>query len=643
VAIKIDVITDVAQAVSGTGKLADKYNDVSDALMDVARDGDTAGDKIEAAFRDGAKDVTKTERALKEAGREGTRAGDKIEKGLHEGTTEARKMDDALDALGKSGTKAGRDIGDGMDKASQETGESFKTIKEEARSNLSETVSSFRGDAEDIGQIFQDIAGGVVADLGPTGLVLGAGIAAGIGVGIAALQGLSEQATADKEEIIGIAQAIREHGGTFAMESAIKGMDDYGDSIADTKEWWEIFQQEAYSGWEVLRDQANKTGLSMSEMFSGRFGNDTALAERALAKVEDRLKSYTSEVENSRRAQREQGERVTITTKTMEDQIRVTEETRDKIKDHIKEIRAAEEIERARREAIKGTTEAIKESLDAEREKTSGASSVIDAQQDQIQTQRDLADAIKEEGRSRDISTEAGSKQVDLWQQLVQVKNDEIDAMIQSGATAPEVASKYNAMYSSMLSQAQTTYGLSKQAAADWLTQLGLVPPEKVTELRVSGKDKAIADGKEAAKKEEKPVDLTVTGADGVQKQIASLPSDVPVHVGVTEQGTVGMTQAAIDSIHGKDVRVGATEEGTARMTQATIDRIRGHDVRVGATEQGTARQTQETIDRIHGKDVDIRVNVPNLWAVQQALDALTAPRSVSVTVNEVPGRRVDH
>lgn len=631
--IELSMEMDVSDVEEGARKVASSMDEVSDSLKEVDKSGKT--DELEMGLKDVDKAADKAEDGIKKMGRQLKDTGD-----------DAKKFDRDLTGAFKDAAseakKPGKELGDSFRKGAKEAESATETVAQEAKQNLSETVSSFRGDAEDFAQIIQDIAGGVVSDLGPAGIALGTALAAGIGLGVAALQSYAEEVNTRKEDIVAMAQAMRDNGGAFTMEAAISAMDDYGDSIADTREWWEVFQSEARSGWEVLRDQADKTGLTMAEVFSGRFGNNTALAEQALGKVEDRLKSYNTELENSRRAQREQGERVVATSKVMEDQIRVTEETRDKIKDHIKDIRAAEEIERARREAIKGTTQSIKEQLEAEREKADGASTVLDSQQALIQSQKDLTAEIKENGKSLDLNNESGSRQVDILQDMAAAHTQEIDGLIASGATVAQVKDAYVSNYNQMRDTLVNTYGLSAQKADEWMAKLGQVPPSKITEFQVKD-GKLVTATQEAKKPEDKPINLTVTGADGVQKQIASLPSDVPVHVGVTEQGTVGMTQTAIDSIDGHEVRIGVSEQGTAGMTQATIDRIHGKDVRVGATEQGTARQTQETIDRIHGKDVDIRVNISNLWAVQQQIDALTAPRSIQVTVNETPGRRVDH
>jgi len=95
--------------------------------------------------------------------------------------------------------------------------------------------------------------------------------------------------------------------------------------------------------------------------------------------------------------------------------------------------------------------------------------------------------------------------------------------------------------------------------------------------------------------------------------------------------------KAAVESIPAaKDTTVTVTETGTTEA-QGSIAAIEGTKVDAEVKQAGVD-EAQKAIDAIHGKDVSITVSITNLGEIQRQLDNLTAPRTMSVTVNQRPG-----
>ncbi len=274
-AIKIEFLAGIFPFLKGTKDMGKALDEVSDSLDDVARDAaraaDRAGDDLGDEIKDGAKDaekgVDRLERSFKEmadhARRESKDAGDSMRKGVKEGAD-------------KSGA-AVREFGD------------------EARQNLSETVSSFRGEAEDIVQVVQDTFGGVIGGLGPAGMVMGVALAAGIGVAVQKGQDLAEAINDAKERAAELASDILAADGDLSQIQWGDRVKEWGLSIADSREWFEVWQEDAKTAFEVAQEGAEKTGIAVKDMALAMSGADTERATRVLEDLADQIKELERE------------------------------------------------------------------------------------------------------------------------------------------------------------------------------------------------------------------------------------------------------------------------------------------------------------------------------------------------------------
>lgn len=157
-ALKLDILANTRQFVGEMKKAGATTEDVTDALDELARQGDRDGEKLEQTFRDLAR--------------------------------QAQKADDAVEKIGGGAKK-------GFKQASGASGE----FKDEALSNFSEVTSSFDGSMESIGDLAQGTLGGVAANIPGIGIAAGVA-AAGIGLITSEMQKSAEKAEEIKTSIV---------------------------------------------------------------------------------------------------------------------------------------------------------------------------------------------------------------------------------------------------------------------------------------------------------------------------------------------------------------------------------------------------------------------------------------------------------
>ncbi|GAA5205868.1 hypothetical protein [Microbacterium kyungheense] len=191
--IDLAIAADTRSAMSAiTRGVIDPLEDVSDLLEQIGDQRDT--DKLERGMRDAQR---RTEDAK----------------------SEIRDLRDELNKAGRAGKSAGDDIDDGMRKA--EAG--VKDLKDESNSTAREAAASFDGSAESIADAFQEVAANAFAGFGPAGAVAGLAVAAGIGLGIAAIDDMNERTKLSEENIASWAQKYVESGGRIISASEVVG------------------------------------------------------------------------------------------------------------------------------------------------------------------------------------------------------------------------------------------------------------------------------------------------------------------------------------------------------------------------------------------------------------------------------------
>lgn len=165
----IDVLMNAREVQRGARDVSKALDGVADAADAAARDGEKGTDKLERGLRDIVQAARPAERAYRDVGEEAKGAGRKA-----------------------------KDAGDDADEGFRKFRDAGEEASSELRQNLGETFSSFRGDLTDIGQIGQDVFGGLAGSVG--GLVPAVGLAAGA-AGMGLLIGAFELAEERRQQL----------------------------------------------------------------------------------------------------------------------------------------------------------------------------------------------------------------------------------------------------------------------------------------------------------------------------------------------------------------------------------------------------------------------------------------------------------
>jgi DNA repair exonuclease SbcCD ATPase subunit len=263
--INIPFLSNVRDFLRGKRQVSDGLGDVADDLADLARDADRAGDRMGDALADGADEATD--------------AVDKLR----------RKLDDALDAARTGSRRAGDDIGDNVKRGTDKAGEGLGTLKEESAQTARESAASFSGSFDDIADIGQEIAAQAFQGFGPAGQAAGLLAAAGIGFAINALQQSAEKVNENKQRLVELVEAIDEAGGTLEGVDIAGIMGEWGREIADSKSWFEFWQDDAVTRFEQIESRAQRLGLNVRNVFRGMSGADPQAAGDAIAEIDAKL------------------------------------------------------------------------------------------------------------------------------------------------------------------------------------------------------------------------------------------------------------------------------------------------------------------------------------------------------------------
>lgn len=580
--IEIPIIVNADGAEKGVDKVSDAFSDLEGDLKDTGKAGDKAGKQLEDSMSDAAKTI---DRDLTKA------------------------LDDVADQAKTTGKTVGREVKAGTDKA----GEGFDDMKSEAASTAKETAASFSS-IEDAGGALQEILANAFAGLGPAGMAAGILAAAGVGLIISSLTDQADKTNEAKERASELAQTIKDNGGVLREADYIAAMEDFGYAVQDSKEWFEIFQDDAITGFEQIRDGADKAGVSVKDAFLGQFGSAED-AKDVLAALESKMKDLEGQTSEMANTYSEFGGAIDTTDPAIRKQLDGTKELSEKVKDHIKELEAATEIEKIRRAAIEGTVEATLEDIAALEKKNSLLQDGVTSELDYLDQVVETTKTLEENGKTLDKNTEAGRNNqralIDQSDAALDMAQSQLTAGVSADTVAASLASQREALLTTLDAMTGNRAESEKLAAS-----LGLIPSEVITEVKTNG-------------------------AVESKTAIEQIPATAETAVTVSDNGGAANVQGQVNSIAGKSVDVDVDDRGTVERTVAQIQDIRGKDdVLVDVDDKGTVERTQRQIDEIKGKDVDINVRISNLQAIENSLAILTLPRTAYVDIVQRHGEK---
>lgn len=191
--IDISIFSDTREFVTGVKKgVIEPLGDAADMMQELTKDGDRAGDRI------------------------------------------TRSMEQAQQAVSRFKGEQ-KEVGHGFNKMADDANESMDTVKRESLANMSETFSSFDGSVTGLLDGVQGTFGGVIADLGPAGMAIGAAGAAAIGLISMAFDQSAQHSEAFKAKVAELAQQLIDTGnsGPDAIQAIVDRMKQLATSTDD--------------------------------------------------------------------------------------------------------------------------------------------------------------------------------------------------------------------------------------------------------------------------------------------------------------------------------------------------------------------------------------------------------------------------
>lgn len=549
--ISIDFVADVSKFIGRTKDVEGALEDVSSSLDDMAKDAVRAGQEAEDGLarieadeavrelrrladeaRDSGSDLEKyftaaadtveaevkalsrdAERHLEDIGDAARDAGDDIDKGITQGTKDAegeaekleRSFKDTFDTVKRESKGVGDDIGRSTKKGFGDATRNTETFRDEARQNLSESVSSFRGDVEDIPQLLQDVLGGVSSDLSAVGGLAAAGVAAAIGVTIAKMQELADKINERKEEMGDLAQEIADVDGNLAEVDFQGQMREWAFAIQDARSWFEVWQDDAVNNLENVARAAEEAGVPMAQFWEAMTSRDASEAEAQLEAMRERLdevRGAQNDLHNSNmvldESEQALSESYSNEIRGLQDLIPALEEQAEKKKDAYDQsvtLRAAEEgVTEAvirTRDALTEANSAIEENNDLKREAADAAGNAFLAEGDYAGAVEDATAKIKENGEGLDVNTDKGRANREALVKLAESGRAYADTMADAGRDQEEVNGILEDARTDFLNAAEAA-GMGADEANRLADELGLVPGQVTATVNVNGVSEAL-------------------------------------------------------------------------------------------------------------------------------------------------------
>lgn len=448
--IEIPIAITSDKAEKGAEKVVDALGEVEDGLKDLTKAGDKAADNLADDMSDAAK---------------------KIDRDL------TKALDEVEDKAKTTGKTIGRSVKDGTDKAGEGLGE----LKDESKSTAKEAAASF-GSIEDAADALQEVVANAFVGFGPAGMAAGLIAAVGIGLAISALTDHADKINENKEKMLDLAQTIKDNGGELTEADYIKNMEDYGYAIQDTKEFFEIFQADAISGFEKLNKITKDTTLTNQDLFKGMF-SDKDEALKTLAVVQNEIVKL-----------KEKKEALSNTTGEMLGPIDAAaltslEEAERGIKDNITAQEGAIKMEEGRREAIKGTTQALKEDIEAIEKHTDAVKGSISSELSYLDSVDDLTAKLTENGAQLDKNTTAGRDNIRAVLDQASAIEEMAKDSLAAGESTDTVTAKFNSQKDLLVNQLMPAFGGSRDAAQRYVDTVLKVPGNVKTDVLVNDQE----------------------------------------------------------------------------------------------------------------------------------------------------------
>lgn len=497
--IKIPFIADVTKFLAGTKDLEDSLDDVADSLDDIS----TAGADIDAKVGGDLKDVAATADA----------SADKISKSFKTAFHE-------VEAAGRtSSRKVKADVDDVGDKGSA----TLREFSAEAKQNVAETVSSFDGSASSAVDAIQGTFGGLVAALGPAGLVGAAAI--GVGIGLARnLFGKSKEAAEEfRQRVLSIFEELRANSDITPEFKS----DTLAGIISDAKELQKAFDVGNVDEFNDLLQQTGLSTRSLQTYFAGLTGDAGELADAQqlltgnLIILRGQLLDPSASLAQQAHA-RQQIEAIGVLNAALGDQGNAYGDARAQ-QDLLNRLMPQTT------DATDDNTDAVTGNTDALAGNNEQARIAAGLKNDAITNELDLLDAIQGVSDAQDTNGKSLSKFSEKGRdnlRAVDAARKGIiaygDALVDNGTASTTATKKMEAQEKVLVDKVSKAFGITRKEAQHFVDTLGGIPPAKHTTITVTdhGTAKTTKDAVDDAAADRTTSVKVVPDLRGVNKQL---------------------------------------------------------------------------------------------------------------------------
>ena len=523
-------------------------------LRELAAEAKASGSKLELVYSAAADEVeasmkamaTKAEDRLEEISDAAKDVGKDLDKHLSDGAKDAESAAEKLEATFKGAfdkvkgdaKNAGDSVGDDTERGMRKAAQATDNFKNEAKANLSESVSSFRGDLEDIPQIAQDILGGVIPDLGAVGAGVAAAGAAAIGIAVQQMQNLADKINESKEKMGELVLTFAEAGEGMESVDFVDQMRDWAIEIQDARSWFELWQEDAVNNFENVQRASKEAGVDIRDFWQALTSADPSEAFDyidTLIEKRDTLNQQASDILDNQ----------TVVSQADRDAAMALEDQSAAYNDLINELKPAiEERKKAYDQsvALRAAERDVTEEYIRQEDKINANNAAIEESNKLKNEAIDLAgDAFLAEGEYSLAVAENTAQIAENNKKIADANTGELDrqkllhenkeavvaiaadtrtyaqTLADSGASQKDVNAALVNGRDAFLKAAEAA-GIGSTEAAELATSLGLIPGSVTTTVKTQT-EQAMADlailAREIRNLPDKTVRITTTHADG--------------------------------------------------------------------------------------------------------------------------------
>lgn len=545
--MKFTFASDVDGVVRGTKDIADRFDEVSDTLVDLARRGEDSGDQLADSLGDSGQAADKLEAKLKDALdaaqdlAKGEKAADALGDGMKDAGKDVERFEDkakgAFKSLGDSARKSGDVVGSAMKQGTKEAEGGLEDFRDEANSTAKETAASFDGSFDSIAGMAQEVAANAFAGFGPAGAVAGLAAAAGIGIAITQMQAGAEAANKMNEAAVDLAGQIVEAGGDIRDVDLGAIVSAWGREVIEDN-WITPWANEASTKFQETAKDAQDANRDVAESVRAAAGS-----------ADDSRKFLDDTAETWQRLTRriQEGTTTTMDGLPVQDEAaRAAQKERDALSDlrgqaeeNIKTKEAAVDIAEIETAATGDNTAAIEANIQALEDKAAAmadaAGVAMDATTAEIQYADTMAQGAKDiaaNGKGLELNTATGRANQQTLVDMAKSANELRDAQVAAGGSTADITAKQNQARTAFINAAVAA-GMGKTEAGKLATQYGLIPGNVDTYVKAHNVQKTKDEIDGVAEPRTVPIHLT-RGSESISSWIQGLSGrTIPVNMAV--------------------------------------------------------------------------------------------------------------